>query len=369
MATFGAIVALFGTLFGYPDARARFGVDDRGLGDLFALLHTGLLLATLSAGSIVDRYGFRSLFLPAALAASAGLSALALSQGYLAAAVSSFALGVACGGFTIGSNTLTSQVFAERRGQMLSFVSAFFGVGALVVPTLALLGGKAGPVLVPAVLVALTLLLTAAAGVVAFPQVAVAGHASGRTVFSAIRRPGVALFAALLFFHTGNEVAISGWASSYVVKAGWSSAWGTAVLVGYWLAAISGRFLCGHLHTRFRPATVLAWAAGGTVVGCLALTMSTSIAWLASATWFTSLAICMVSPSTIAAAGRRYHENTGSVFGALFSVGGLGAMSLPPVMGRLSEATSLRTALLVPVASACVVTALALLVRRRTRAD
>jgi fucose permease len=172
--------------------------------------------------------------------------------------------------------------------------------------------------------------------------------------------------AGLLFFQTGNEAMIGGWVSSYVGHAGWTPRAATAVLAGYWVAVVVGRWIAGRLHGFVPGRWLLVTAGAGSAVGVGWLMAARSFEALAAAVLTTSLALSWVYPTALAIAGDRYRMMAGTVFGALFTLGAVGGMAMPPILGRVSEASGLRVGMTVPLAGAVVVTLLAVLVGFRS---
>jgi fucose permease len=365
MFVFGIVGSLLGTLFGLPDVRARLDLSLGREGDLFSILYLGLLAMTLAAGPTIDRYGSRVVLLLSSVLAAAGFAGFSAGAGYRAALLSSLALGIGGGGLNIASNTVVSELYPEHRGRMLNYVAAFFGAGALCVPLLASSLGPGVPV--GTLLWSAAALAGACASVywsLGFPSAREAATFTPRDIPAAVRRPGVLLFASLLFFQTGNEATVSGWVSTYVGYAGWPARTATAVLAGYWVAVMAGRTLAGRLHGRIPSESLLVLCGVGSMAGCAWLMASSSLWMLVGASLLTSLSLAGVYPTTLAMAGDRYQRFAGTVFGTLFSVGALGGMALPSALGHLSEAAGLRTGMIVPLLGTGAVTLLAIAVWR-----
>jgi FHS family glucose/mannose:H+ symporter-like MFS transporter len=368
MFIFGIVGALLGTLFGLPDVRVRLDLGLGRQGNLFSILYLGLLATTLVAGPTIDRYGSRMVLLLSSVLVAAGLVGFAAGAGYRAAIVSALALGIGGGGLNIATNTVVSDLHPQGRGRMLNYLGVFFGAGALSVPLLSSSFGSR--VSIGALLVSFAILAGVCAvwyASLAFPPAREAASFSPRDIPAAVRRPGVALLAALLFFQTGNEASVSGWVSTYIGYAGWSARTATAVLAAYWVAVMAGRAFAGRLHGGLSSGFLLVLCGVGSMAGCAWLMASQSLWMLVGASIATSLSLAGVYPTALAIAGDRYQRFAGTVFGTLFSVGALGGMALPSALGHLSEVAGLRTGMVVPLLGAAAVTLLAVAVWIRDR--
>jgi len=360
MFIFGIVGALLGTLFGLPEVRFRLDLSLGRQGNLFSIFYLGLLATTLAAGPTIDRYGSRVVLLVSSILVAAGLAGFAGGAGYRAAVVSTLALGVGGGGLNIATNTVVSDLYPRGRGRMLNYLGAFFGAGALSGP---LLSSSIGPGVSIRVLLICFAALAGACAVsyasLAVPPAREAGSVSPGGIPAAVRQPGVAQLAALLFFETGNEASVSGWVSTYVGYAGWPARTATAVLAVYWAAVLVGRGFAGRLHGRLSSRFLLVLCGAGSMAGCAWLMTSHSLWMLIGASVVTSVSLAGVYPTALAIAGDRYQRFAGTVFGTLFSVGALGGMTLPWALGHLSEAAGLRTGMLVPLLGTAAVTLIA----------
>ena len=362
MFVFGMVIAMLGTLFGLPEMRARLGIDLAQQGQLFSVLFVGILVATVLAGPMIDRFGSKSVIVSASAMVTIALAFFTGARGFGAAVTAAALLGFGGGWLNIGGNALVSDVYPESRGRMLKLVGTFFGIGALFVPLLVwvtfdrlTIGGTLAACL--AVAAACTLVALP----LRFPPPREAATFSFRDYLATARYPGVLLLGALLFFQSGNEATLSGWTSTYIGSVGWPPRAATAILLGYWVMAVVGRALSSRAQAWLgKPGLVLA-AALLAAAGCLALLAGAgSLAALAVSAWVTSLALSAVFPTTLAIAGDRYHRYAGSVFGFLFTIANFGGMLFPWALGQVSQVAGVRWGMVVPLVGTLAVAALAL---------
>ncbi len=354
MFTFGMVIALLGTLFGLPEMRQRLDINLAQQGDLFSILSFGLLLSSLVAGPVLDRFGAKPVLTSAAALTTVALLAFALAQGFAAAAGAAVLLGLGGAWLNIATNALVSDIFPDQRGRALSLLGVFFGVGALFVPLVVAAGfdrlSVAGTMLACAAVSAST---TAICASLRFPPPHEGASFSFIEMLRAARYPGVLLFAFVLFLQGGNESAVTGWTSTYIGSVGWSPFSATVILLGYWVMAIVGRLLSARAQARLGKARLVLVSAITSVAGCIVLlAAASSLPLLAAGAWLTSLAFAAIYPTVLAIAGDRYHRFAGTVFGLLFSIGALGNMSFPWAVGHISQAAGVRLGMVVPLAGA-----------------
>src|SRR3954452_18539367 len=112
----------------------RFGLDDRAIGTLTALLPLGILIGSLVFGPVVDRFGYRWMLLGAALLVGAALEGMAFAGREGMVRMFVFLIGLGGGVLNGATNALAADVSAGQRGAKLSLLGVFFGIGALAMP-------------------------------------------------------------------------------------------------------------------------------------------------------------------------------------------------------------------------------------------
>jgi MFS family permease len=296
-----------------------------------------------------------------------GLAAFALARGFGAAAAAALLVGLGGGWLNTASNALVSDVFPDDRGRMLNLLGTFFGIGALFVPLVVVLGFDALSVTgILAIFAAVAGATTVMCAALPFPPAHEGTAFSFAGVLNAARSPGVLLLAILLLFETGNEAALSGWTSAYVGVMGWSPWVATLVLFGYWVVAILGRAASARVQALIGKAPLVVGSSVVVVAGCvILLAAATSLPGLVAGAWIAALGLAAIFPTMLAIAGDRYHRFAGTVFGLLFTVGNLGSIAFPWAMGHISQSAGVRASMVVPLAGAVVVTILAVVVARR----
>lgn len=366
MFIFGVVLALLGTLFGLPAMRVRLGVNLAQQGDLFLILFAGVCFATVAVGPLIDRFGNKLVLLVSSVLVAVALLQFAASHSMLSAAIASLVIGLGGGGLNTSSNVLTSELFEGNRGPMLNLLGIFYGFGALFIPLLA--AGITTLLPMPELLLftaTLPAMGAMAYAVLPFPSAREGHGMTWRQVVEVIRYPGLLLFGVLLFLESGNEAVLAGWTSTYLGSAGAAAQLATWALAGYWAGLMLGRLCATRLLRFFRDVQLVLLSALGSMAGCAILLGAHSVPLMAAAVFFTGFAFSAIYPTTLAMIGDRYRRYAGTVFGVLFAIGLAGGAVFPWGVGHISEARSLRAGMVVPLAGACAVAAVVLVIKHR----
>ncbi len=369
MFVFGIVLAILGALFGLPAMRERLGITLVQQGDIFLALFFGIFLSTIFVGPLIDSFGNKAVLTVSAALVTIALLLFAAIHSFAGAMLAAVVLGFGGGGLNTSSNALVADVFPENRGPMLNVLGTFFGVGALFIPLLAaIITGFF--TITQLLLLAATLagLCTIFYLVLPFPPPREATGFSLLASIKAIRIPGVLLFGILLFCQSGNEAAIGGWTSTYAGSLGAAPRVATWILAGYWAALMAGRVIGAKLLVRMTKQHLVLASGIGSAIGAAILLLSGSIAGLAAGAVIMGLSFAAIYPTTLAIAADRYERLAGTIFGLLFAIGLIGGMLFPWLIGHLSQAYSLRSGMILPLAGALVISAIAVTLKSAPRA-
>jgi fucose permease len=366
-------VLLLAQMTGYGLGRATIGLT-------FFTGSAGFVLAGISSGALIHRFGFR-------IALAVGGGAFVLAGLYLASRPPfvAFVLVNLVTGYATGIlESVLNAYLAELPGAatLLNRLHAFFGVGALLGPVLAawIVGVASWPVVwlvmavacvplfagfllayparppdgapayapEPAVPAALPAELAAPAGQVPgaaaqVPEPTVPGV--GGLLGAALRDRGVLLGSAMLAVYVGLELGVGNWGFSYLVQArSLPGPLAGYAVSGYWLGLTLGRFLISPLATRIdaSPASMMyACLAGVTATGVLV--------WLVPGAALASAGLVLlgfflgpVFPTTIAISPQltpaRLRPTAIGVMNAASVVGGSG---LPWLAGAITQSAGI----------------------------
>jgi MFS family permease len=363
-AVFFANGLVFSSLFArLPAIKADLGLSDGELGVTLLFSTAGLVAAQVYTGAAVVRWGARDVLRVAgpAYALAATLPALAPSVVLLAVAL--LALGSANGALDLTMNVEGAAVERRYRRPIMSSLHAAFSFGALVGAGSGALVAAAGvppePHLAGVAVVAL-LIVTAAARQLSPDR----SEESGAPMLARPSRElgalGLLAFCVLL-----AEGSVADWSGVYLRESmGSSEALAAAGLAAFSLTMAVGRLVGDRVTAAVGRATLA--GAGSLVAGTgLALAVAVkdpAVSIAGFAAMGTGLATTF--PLVVSAAANRVEDSPGASLAAVTTAGYTGFVIGPPAIGFLSEAFSLRTALLLPVVACLVAAALSPAVSR-----
>ncbi|QHN05513.1 MFS transporter [Granulicella sp. WH15] len=288
-------------------------------------------------------------------ASTLGLAIFALAPGLAVACT-----GLVIGGFGVGRTLTAIHIIAGRRftanrGVSVTRLNLSWSFGAMLSPLLAAW-------LTPHF--ALRNLLLTLAGFFLISIIALVFQMRGAEPEPPARaeadtipglRPHVFLyFLGILFVYGGLETCLSGWLTTFALRYGTSSlALSEYTLVLLLLGLTVGRAIASALLHRVAETTLIRVALGLSAILSAALATAHTAASIAAFAVLLGLSLAAVFPVSFSIL-LGYHPRARQA-GAVIAVSGLGAASLPWLMGVLSTRTgSLQLALGIPVAAALV---------------
>ena len=343
---YGVIAAMLGTIL--PDLSRRFQLTPQQNGNIALAQALGLIIASLSAGPLIDNKG-KKLGLVGGLALiAAALFARPNAGGYGQVAGLLFLLGLGGGTIVTAGNALVSDIGEERRASVLNFLNLFFGLGGLATPFIAanVVGGDAYKLCyLAAVLTAVALAVNATSPI---------PPPSGERGFkfseagSVLGRPALYLLSLFLFLYVACEVGVWNWLASYLISQGVPEKNALNILsLGFALGLLVGRVVVSRILIKVPAVTVTMCAAALMAITTYLMlgTSDPTIAWVA--VFCAGLAMAPVFPTTLAMAGDAFPKATATAMGIVITFGWVGLAVSSPLIGGIAGASNLRTALLV----------------------
>lgn len=327
----------------------RFGLDDRAIGTLTALLPFGILIGSLVFGPVVDRFGYRWMLVGASLLVGAALNGMAFADSVRAAQLWVFCIGLGGGVLNGSTNALTADVSEGERGAKLSLLGVFFGIGAILMPiAIASLSHKFAMERIVASVGALAMLPVAYCLAIRFPppKLRVERFSLKRTF--AMLGDGPLLFACLaLAVQSGMEGMSNDWMTRFLRKgllgdAADGERWAQVGLVALTGAMTVTRLgLAGALHW-LSSRTVLLLSLVIAAIGAVVM-LSTST-FVAAIFGIVAIGIGLSAgfPVVLGYVGDRYPQQSGTAFSTIFVIALLGNMGINKSFGLVAHEHGVR---------------------------
>jgi FHS family glucose/mannose:H+ symporter-like MFS transporter len=361
-ATFGMVTTAIGATL--PSLMSQFGMDKPAAGALLSLQSFCVLAGTLVFGPLADRRGYQGMLIVAFATIVIGLETIAFASSIWWLRLGVVLIGFSGGLINGGANALVSDVSAETRAADLTFVGAFFGVGAVGVPlVLATLSGsfsRTSLIAAIGLVAALPLVFTAAA---AFPPAKQPHEFPVRAARALLLDPALLLMGLILFLQSGMESTVGGWTPSlFAEEMSIPPGQAPIYLALFWCGVLLTRLLLGVLLRTVAAMRVLAVSFGVALVSAAFLVATRSVVAAAIAVFVLGCGFAAVFPIMYGFVGERYAHLSGTALGLVIAMALVGGMIMPYVTGLVASAHGLRVAfLLIPtslVAFAILLTAL-----------
>ncbi len=353
----------FGSWAAYlPIYKARLGLSDGGLGMALFALVVGSLISMPTTGRLLARRNTRSVSLFGCVAFCATIplvsfaaTTIGATSAFVAAA---FLFGATKGIIDVAANTHAIGVEGDGAGPLMSTCHGGWSLGVLVGASLVAGAIRIGlPPLATTTLIAAGLLgVTAAASrALVARQPAAASPTARRSVWP---RGRLVPLAALGFLGLFCEGSMGDWAAVFLTDVAGASTSAAAIgFAAYSLVMMCGRFGGDRLVARLGASRVLTASglsvATGLGIAIVARTYPAAVVGFA----LVGLGVANLVPILFRAAGRDADGDSGAAIASVSTVGYLGFLIGPPLIGALSQAAGLSSALWLVVLSGLAVAA------------
>ena len=347
--TYGCVAAMLGTIM--PTFKQ---LTDAENGTIALMQAIGLMIASISVGPLVDRFGKKPALLVSLFIISAALFSLPGTGGeYGLVRMAMFALGFGGGILVTASNALASDINVEQRASTLNFLNLFFGVGTMATPLISanILGNNATTLCyLVAVFSAIALVLT---GTTAIPGPKQEGGFEMTDAGSLLGRPALWLLALMLFVYVTCEVGVFNWEVKYLITQGVEETTAKNILgFGFAGALTVGRLVVSKMLKDTPPQTVTLAAAVLMAITTFLMLQTTNATVTIVCLVLAGLAMAPVFPTTLAMVGDAFPRGTATAMGIVITAGWAGLALSSQIIGSVANSSGLRAALMVlPVAA------------------
>ena len=350
-----------------PAVKQQYGLDEQSLSVALLAAAGGAVLCLLTAGALVARFGVRRCVLVAGMLMCAALVGVLLSSHYGVLLSLMLLLGAASALFDVSINSDGNHLEEQARRKVMSGLHAMFSLGgmtgALAAAGLHRAGLPAPAQLAGSALLLVPLLLWAAARMSSI-------RSDSEESPAPIAWPrGVLLWMGLLTaLCMVAEGSMYDWSALFVQQERHTDAATGALGFAAFSAAMAiGRLFGDRVRERLTSTALLRGSGALAALG-MALALTVAAPWAALLGFvFVGLGLANVVPVLFAAAAQVPGVAAAHGVAAVSSVGYLGFMVGPPLIGALARWSSLTTALWAVALFAVLMAAAARAVLSRTR--
>jgi predicted MFS family arabinose efflux permease len=345
----GALFATWGVHV--PTVKAHYALGERALAVAMLAAGVGSVVALTQAGRVVGRFGARAVTMATGTVCAAAIALLVAFDAYPALLLLMLVYGVAASLMDVSINAEASEIERLAGRPLMSGFHAMFSLGGMA-------GAAAGSLVQATAVPAQQHLLGAA--VIGGAAVLAAGSAMLRmngppAAGAPLSLPAgpLLLLGVLAALGLVAEGAMYDWSVLYL-KQGLHADAGTAALAyaSFSAAMAAGRFAGDAVRARIASVPLLRWSGALGAAG-MALALLVPHPWIALLGFaLVGLGFANVVPVLFSAAARVPGVTPAHGIAAVSSLGYLGMMAGPPLIGVIAEATSLAWGLVVVVAGA-----------------
>jgi fucose permease len=316
-------------------------------GTLATIQAVGLVIASLSAGPVIDKRGNKS-----ALVAGLGLVAISLFMApntggnYAVLLLAYLILGLGGGIVVTGANSLVSAVEPTRRSSALNFLNLFFGLGGILTTY------AASHLFTPVSLCYSVAVLTVIALVIniatKMPGPSGASGFQVSDVPALLSKPALILLSLFLFLYVACEVGVWNWLNSFLQKErGFSaSEAGNVVSYGFAFGILLGRIVVSRILVKVQPLTVTLFAAVLIGITTFAMLKLDSPLAITIAVFCAGLSMAPMFPTTLGIIGDTFRHGTATAMGIAITCGWIGLAVSSKIIGKVTESSTLAAGLL-----------------------
>jgi MFS family permease len=344
-----------------PAIKESLGLSDGELGTALVGLAIGLVAGTRLAGAPIDRFGSRPVMRAGFPLLAATLLLPGLADSGLTLFASLLVLGIASGALDVAMNAQGIEVERVLGRPILSGLHGLWSVGLGLGAGVAALAAAAE--LDPLAHFAIVAAVLAVASIVLLRGLLPAEHhvreedQRNATITVGWTLPLV-LLGVIAFCSFVGEGSASDWSAVYMTQElGTSQALGAVAFTAFAVTMATARFVTDSLRTRVGNVALVRTgsliAASGLAAALLIHEPAAGIVGFA----LLGLGLAPVVPIAFSAAGDLDPRATGRLVGRVATIGYVGSVAGPIMIGWLAEATSLRTALGLVVVLALVIAA------------
>ncbi len=342
LATFmyGLIAPILGALL------PTYGLTTGQQGTLASLQALGLILASISAGPIIDIKGKKLGLVTGLVLILIALGMAPRAGGYGGLLFVYFILGVGGGIVVTGANALAGSVDPARAGSVLNFLNLFFGLGSIITTYIA--SEHIDPAIVCYSIAALAAVSVIVTAMTAMPMPVGKASFNVSEAPALFRNPALILLSLFLFLYVSCEVGVWNWLKTYLVETVHFDprAAGHVVSYGFAFGILLGRVVVSRVLIKVSAVTVTMVVSILMAITTYAMLHLHSTGAITAAVFCAGLSMAPVFPTTLAMAQDAFPRGTATAMGIVITFGWIGLAVSSKIIGALSAGSMYRRGLM-----------------------
>lgn len=320
----------------------KLGLGNTALGLIITMTFLGFTISPILTGEATDRFGRRPVVMFAFICMLGGFALAFFIRSTWGVGAGFFVSGLAFGMFEMTLSSILADVDPENAGKILNYSRLCYALGTIAGPFVAM--GLLERFQDWVAIMALDIVLLFALFVVflrmsypapVYPNRIEKPEDRQPVTFRMLKSWVLIALSISLMMYFAVEAGLTFYVSRYIGTISQNALHITLALSVFWLFAAAGRLIVAQIrmdaHLQIGILTLI-------IGSGLALCLSTNNLVLSILSFgIMGLGCSAVYPTLLAAASKKYPHFTATVFGILISIGGLGGILQPLVMGAVAD--------------------------------
>lgn len=338
----------------------KYGLDNTAMGTIITMTFVGFMISPILTGEAADRFGRRRAVLFAFIGMLLGLGLALGINSPVGVGIGFFVSGLAFGVFEMTISSILADIVPENANKVLNYSRLCYALGTIAGPFIAmgLLSALGDWVYVMVLDVVLLIVLLLVFLRISYPVPLYPNHSTtqkGQTsvTLRILKNSTLILLGFSVMMYFAVEAGLTFYVAKYIGQLSSDMMLATLTLSVFWVFAALGRLVAARITKELHLMIgILALVAGIGLAACL---ITDALVVSIAAFGVMGLGCSAIYPTLLAAGKMQFPKYTTTVFGVLMSVGAIGGILQPLVMGAVADATaSLKAALaacMVPLAA------------------
>ena len=320
-----------------PTLAEKFDLSDSQKGLLFSVQNLAILLTILIIGPVLDRIGRKPILILGTLLIAISVFGIGIAPTYAILLVVIFVLGLGAGCNNIGGSTLITDLYPDNPSRAMNLITSTFGAGAIAIPLLgSLLIGSFGFLGYLSILTAIAIIPFFVFIVSVFPQTKQTDQFVISDILKVIVNPLVLFIGVVLFFYVALEISTAGWLKDYFIdKFQMTDRTSGFVLTGFSVMLMLGRIIAGFILEKMKGMYLIVWCSITAVTGLVLMILSNDLVIAIIGVMITGIAYAPIFPTSLGTVGDNFKSYIATIMGTVTTLGFLGAILLPFIIGLL----------------------------------